>query len=102
MTPAQQDPAEFSAKKLALLQFYATKIEGYILMIYRSDPEKFKTLSFVLQQHLKVLQDLAKSEGEFQIFPLSGCDVGEVRCSDGLCHPQNDPTCCDANMPVME
>ena len=93
---------EFNAKRMALLQFYATRIEGYALMIYRSDPHKFSTLSFLLQQHIRTLQDLAKSQGEFTGLSLSTCDTGEVRCSDGLCHPINDPTCCEADAPVTE
>ena len=91
MSPKQQETVEFSAKRLALLQFYVTTIEGLVVMIYRSDPQKSDRLSQLLQLTIRELQALAK--GEFGM--MMNCDPGEERCADGLCHPINDPTCSD-------
>ena len=101
MSPEQAMYPQFSAKRLALLQFYATTIEGLLIMIYRSDPEKYARLVGLAQMSIRELQVLAKAEG---VLGTSGpgCDPDEERCADGLCHPKNDPTCCQITIPTPE
>ena len=98
MSPQDRTAAEFSAKRLALIQFYATQIEGLAIMIYRSDPPKYDRLSGLLQLTIRELKVLAKQELEGEA--RGACDPGEERCADGLCHPKNDPTCCEIIIPV--
>ena len=100
MSPEKQETGpEFSAKQLALLQFYATTIEGLLIMIYRSDPVKYDKLLTLAQLTIRELQALAKQRTEFRTI-ASDCDPGETRCTDGLCHPANDPTCCEISIPT--
>ncbi len=99
-------PSEKDAVNLALLQYYASTIEGLSVMIYRSDPRasrpKFGSLQRALHHCIEDLQRLARSGA-----PPRGSETGQVKdsrscpnpgekiCSDGLCHDIDDPTCCD-------
>jgi len=99
MSPAEEKSDQKFSKRLALLQFYTTTITGLVLMIFRSDPEKYYRLVKELQGSIARLQELGKE----RTVGLSQCDDGEERCtSDGLCHPKNDPTCCDISLPLEQ